>query len=216
MAMVERIFGLRTVDLRTVEVPYMLRLYDVTDEMFDEMVDEDTKAELIDGVMIVHSPATLRHDDVANFLRTLMNCYVADKDLGCVLGPDGLVRIKKGRRVGADLFFLRKNRMPRPLPKEYKGAPDLMLEVLSPSNRDYDLNDKRSIYRQAGVREIWFVDPLKQQIIRDRRRGHRYVTKTIYTGRVESSVIRGFWIKADWLWSDPLPNVMQCLRDILA
>ncbi|MGH7226726.1 MAG: Uma2 family endonuclease, partial [Gemmataceae bacterium] len=61
--MVEVKFG-----LRTVEVPYMIRLYDITDEMFDEMVDEDTKAELIDGVMIVHSPASLLHDDVGGFL----------------------------------------------------------------------------------------------------------------------------------------------------
>ena len=58
--MVELKFGLRTVD-----VPYMLRLYDINDEMFDEMVDEDTKAELIDGVMIVHSTASMRHDNVA-------------------------------------------------------------------------------------------------------------------------------------------------------
>lgn len=208
--MVEVKFG-----LRTVEVPYTIRLYGITDEMFDEMVDEDTKAELIDGVMIVHSPASLRHDDVAGFLRTLMHCYTADKNLGRVLGPDGLVRIKKGRRVGADLFFLTQDRVPHPLPKEYKGVPDLFIEVLSPSNRDDDLDIKRPLYREAGVKEIWFVDPEEQQVILDRRRGRRYITKTVSTGRVESVVVRGFWIEADWLWSDPPPNVMQCLRDLL-
>lgn len=208
--MVEVKFGLRTID-----VPFTIRLYGVTDEMFDEMVDEDTKAELIDGVMIVHSPASLRHDDVAGFLRTLMRCYTADKGLGLVLGPDGLVRIKKGRRVGADLFFLRKDRVPKPLPKEYKGVPDMFVEVLSPSNRDDDLVDKRPLYREAGVKEIWFVDPEERQIIIDHRRGQRYVTKTIRTGRVKSAVVRGFWIEADWLWSDPLPNEMECLRALL-
>lgn len=208
--MVELKFGLRTVD-----VPYTIRLYGITDEMFDEMVDEDTKAELIDGVMIVHSPASLRHDDVAGFLRGLMRFYAADKGLGLVLGPDGLARIKKSRRVGADIFFLTQDRVPNPLPKEYKGVPDLFAEVLSPSNRDYDLEDKRSYYREAGVKEMWFVDPEEQQIIVDRRRGRRYVSRTINSGRVESTVIKGFWIEAEWLWTDPLPNVMQCLRDIL-
>ena len=208
--MVELKFG-----LRTVEVPYTIRLYGVTDEMFDEMVDEDTKAELIDGVMIVHSPASLHHDNIAGFLRTLMRCYTADKGLGIVLGPDGLVRIKKGRRVGADLFFLTQDLVPTPLPKEYKGVPDLFVEVLSPSNRDDDLEDKRPLYREAGVKEIWFVDPEEQQIIVDRRRGRRYITATKSSGRVESTVIKGFWIEADWLWTDPLPNEMQCLRDIL-
>ena len=169
ITMVELKFGLRTVD-----VPYMIRLYGVSDAMFDKLVDEDTKAELIDGVMIVHSPATLRHDDVAGFLRTLMRCYTADKGLGRVLGPDGLVRIKKRRRIGADIFFLTQDRVPKPLPKEYKGVPNLFIEVLSlPSNRDYDLNEKRPLYREAGVKEIWLVDPQKQQIILDRRRGQR-------------------------------------------
>ncbi len=208
--MVEVKFGLRTIDL-----PYTIRLNGITDEMFDEMVDEDTKAELIDGVMIVHSPASLRHDDVAGFLRGLMRFYAADKGLGKVLGPDGLARIKKSRRVAADIFFLTRDRVPTPLPKEYKGVPDLFVEVLSPSNRDYDLEDKRSYYREAGVKEMWFVDPQEQQIIVDRRRGRRYVTKTIRTGRLKSSVMRGFWIEVDWLWADPFPNEMQCLRDIL-
>jgi Uma2 family endonuclease len=208
--MVELKLGLHTVD-----VPYTLRLYGITDEMFDEMVDEDTKAELIDGVMIVHSPSSLRHDNIAGFLRMLMRGYAADKGLGLVLGPDGLARIKKRRRVGADIFFLSQDRVPRPLPKEYKGVPDLFVEVLSPSNRDYDLQEKRSFYREAGVKEIWFVDPDEQQIILDRRRGQRYVTKTIRTGRVESAVLRGFWIEANWLWSDPLPNEMQCLRELV-
>jgi Uma2 family endonuclease len=201
--------------LHTVDVPYTLKLYGITDEMFDEMVDEDTKAELIDGVMIVHSPASLRHDDVAGFLRGLMRFYVAAKGLGRVLGPDGLVRIKKGRRVGADIFFLAQDRVPKPLPKEYKGVPDLFIEVLSLSNRDDDLDIKRPLYREAGVKEIWFVDPDEKQIILDRRRSQRYLTKTVSTGRVESAIVRGFWIEADWLWSDPLPNEMQCLRDLL-
>ena len=209
--MVEVKFGLRTVDL-----PYTIRLYGVTDEMFDEMVDEDTKAELIDGVMIVHSPASLRHDNVAGFLRTLMRCYTADKGLGIVLGPDGLVRIKRGRRVGAELFFLSQDRVPTPLPQEYNGVPDLFVEVLSPSNRDADLEEKRPLYHEAEVKEIWFVDPEGQEIIVDRRRGRHYVTKTITEGRVESTVIKGFWIEVEWLWSDPLPNEMQCLRDILS
>jgi len=55
--------------LKTVDVPYTIRLYGITEEMFDELVDEDTKAELLDGVMVVHSPATIEHDDVGGFLR---------------------------------------------------------------------------------------------------------------------------------------------------
>jgi Uma2 family endonuclease len=208
--MVEVKFGLRTVD-----VPYTIRLYGVTDEMFDEMVDEDTKAELIDGVMIVHSPASPRHDNIAGFIRTLMRCYAENRQLGLVLGPDSLIRIRRGRRCGPDVFFYEARRVPHPLPQEFTVVPQLILEVLSPSNRDDDLEEKRPVYRAAGVREIWFVDYEEEQIIVDRRQGRRYITDVIATGEVSSRALAGFRLDAAWLWTDPLPNVMQCLRHLL-
>ena len=201
--------------LRTVDVPYMIRLFGVTDEMFDEMVTEDVKAELFDGVMIVHSPATVSHDDITGFVRLVMRCFSEDRGLGKVFGPDALVRLRHGRRFGADVFFLSADQVPSPLPKEFELVPRLMLEVLSPSNRDYDLEEKRLAYRAARVDEIWFIDPDERQVIVDRRRGRRYVTTTTSKGRVESTVMPGFWIEASWLWSDPLPNAMACLRQIL-
>jgi Uma2 family endonuclease len=202
--------------LRTVDLPYTVRLYGVTDEMFNELVDEDTKAELLDGVMIVPSPASFRHDDVAGFLRTLLRTYVEEKALGKVLGPDSLIHLATCRRFGPDVFFIKQSHVPIPLPEEqFEGAPDLVLEVLSPSNRDYDLNDKRSAYQQAGISELWFVDPDQHFVLVDRKRGGKYVSKTTRAGKVTSTTVKGFWIEAAWLWTDPLPNVMTCLREIL-
>ncbi|MGH7225283.1 MAG: Uma2 family endonuclease, partial [Gemmataceae bacterium] len=94
-------------------------------------------------------------------------------------------------------------------------VPHLILEVLSPSNRDVDLEEKRPVYRAAGVREIWFVDHEEEQILVDRRQGRRYITDVVSTGEVSSRALAGFRLDAAWLWTDPLPNVMQCLRDIL-
>src|SRR5205807_1606049 len=131
---------------------YTLRLYGVTDEMFDELVDEDTRAELIDGVMIVHSPASIKHDNLTGLLRVLMRGYSEETDAGIVLGPQSLIRLGRGRRVGPDLFFLQKKRVPRKLPPEWKGTPDLVMEVLSPSNRKEDIEEKLPAYRAAGVR----------------------------------------------------------------
>lgn len=76
---------------RTVELPYVVRVYDVTETLFDDLADEETKAELVNGVMIVHSPATARHDAVGGFLRALMSFYADVRQLGLVLGPDSLV-----------------------------------------------------------------------------------------------------------------------------
>jgi Uma2 family endonuclease len=209
--MLELKLGFRTADL-----PHPLRIHPVTEEMFDELVNEDVKAELLDGVMIVHSPASPHHDDLAGFLRLLMRYYVAAKKLGKVLGPDSLFRPRPGRRFGPDLFFLEQRRVPRPLPRRhFETVPDLVLEVLSPSNRDEDLEEKRPAYREAGITEIWLVDPDEQHVLVDRRRKKRYTTDTVTTGRVTSAVVPGFWVEADWLWQEPLPNEVDCLQEIL-
>jgi Uma2 family endonuclease len=209
--MVELKLGPRTVDL-----PYTLRIPGVTEEMFDEWVTEDMRAELIDGVMIVHSPTSPGHDAIANFLRNLMGNYVGEKGLGELFGPDSLFRPGEGRRFGPDIFFIQAARMPRPRPeKQFEIVPDLIVEVLSRSNRDEDLEVKRPAYQEVKVPEIWFVDPDERQVIQDRRGRRRYTTTTISTGRVTSTVLPGFWVEVDWLWADPILNPMACSREIL-
>jgi len=211
------------IGFKTLDHPYTIRLYGVTEEVFDDLVDEDTKAELIDGVMIVHSPAVLEHEDLCSFLGGLMGFYADVKELGKVIASgNGIVHLATCRRVAPDIFFIRQERVPVPLPKEFDGAPDLVVEILSPSNRSDDLNDKRAAYREAGVGEIWFVDEEYRKVIVDRKqvgetRGVAlYVEDVITEGKVASTVLRGFWADASWLWSEPLPNRMSCLQEILS
>src|SRR5262249_49519908 len=151
--------------------------------------DPDTRAELTDGVMIVHSPTTMLHDRVRRFVGELMNGFADERDLGEVFGPNSLFRPKKGRRYGPDLYFLETFRIPIPLMRVFLGVPDLAVEVLSPSNRDYDLEEKRPIYQSHGIKEIWLIDPDQRFVIVDRRglRG-KYRSLEVSEGRVRSMV----------------------------
>jgi Uma2 family endonuclease len=201
---------------RKLDRPYTVRIPGVTEALFDELVDEDTRAELIDGLMIVHSPASMDHDDMGGWIRAVMSFYADVKGAGKVLGPGSLVHLATCRRFAPDLYFLRGERVPARLPKEFDGAPDLVLEVLSPSNRDEDLEDKRPAYRQAKVGEIWLVDPEEQRVLIDRKRKRGYAEEGVTAGRATSAVLEGFWLDVTWLWSAPLPNRMTCLQAILA
>ena len=201
--------------LRKVDHPYTLRLYGVTEEMFDEVVTPDIKADLLDGVMIVHSPAAPRHDDVAGFIRTAMRSFASYLALGIVLGPDVLFHPKPGRRFAPDILFVETAHNPIIELKQIEGIPDLAIEVLSPSNRYEDLNEKYPAYREAGIKEIWLVDPDNEEVKIDKRRGKRYTSRTLSTGRIESSVLPGFWLNAEWLWSEPPPSDLLCLLEIL-
>jgi Uma2 family endonuclease len=201
--------------MKTIDLPYMVQVYDVTEEMFEELVDEDTKAEWIDGVMIVHSPASIEHDDSSGFIRGLMSFFAEARGLGKVLGPDSLIHLAPRRKCAPDVFFIRQERVPMPLPKEFNGVPELVVEVLSPSNRRYDLGDKRQIYRETGVGEVWFIDSELRQILVDRRQAGSYTEDIVTAGRGSSDVLPGFWVDAAWLWAIPLPNRFLCLEEIL-
>src|SRR6266511_2374159 len=197
-------------DLKTVDLPYMIQFYGVTEAMFDELIDEDTNAELIDGVMIVHSPASTEHDDLSGFIRALMRVYADAMSMGKVLGPDSLLHLGPGRKCAPDVFFVPRERMPMPLPKEFEGVPDLVLEILSPSNRRYDLHEKRLIYRDAGVGEIWFMDPEFRRVIIDRRQADGYAEEVVTEGRIFSTTMEGFRLSTSWLWAKQLPNIYSC------
>ena len=196
-------------------LPFKLQLFGVTDEKFDELADEDVKAELMDGVMTMHSPASVRHDDVVVFLIGLLRGFAGERGVGEVFGSNSLVQLRPGRRFAPDLYFLRSGRMPRPAPQQFDGVPDMVAEVLSPSNRDDDLGPKRSAYREAGVPEIWLVDPSEERILIDRKRRKNYITETVAKGRAESTVVTGFWLDAAWLWAEPPPPLFRRLRAIL-
>jgi Uma2 family endonuclease len=196
-------------------LPYIIRFPNITEEQFEELADKETKAELFDGVMIVHSAISLWEDELNGFLRGLMDLYADIKGLGEVLGSRSVVRLTPRRLLSPMAYFIRKGRRPERGRKYFAGAPDLVVETLSPPMRDYALKEKRPAYRKAGVREIWFVDPQEYRVIVDRKRGKQYHERKVSSGKLRSEVLEGFWIEADWLWLDGLPGELECLSKIL-
>ncbi len=197
---------------RQVQTPFLVHMFGVTERDFDELTDEDTKAELLDGVMIVHSPTTWRHDDLQGFLLSLMRFYAETRGLGKVTGPNTLIHLATCRKFVPDVLFIQQPRVPTPLTSEFEGGADLVVEILSESTRRYDLTEKHQAYQEASIPEIWFVDEEQRQVIVDRRERTRYKEEIKSRGKVSSKVMPGFWVQAGWLWQDPLPSLRECLE----
>lgn len=202
-------------DKLVIEPPYLVRKYGVTEAEFDKITDEDLKAELFDGVLIMHSPASISHEDIFMFLSFLMRGYSETKRLGKVLGSRAVMRLSAGRKFEPDLIFISQKRLSQLQQMQLEGAADLVVEILSESTRNYDLNEKRLAYQEAKIAEIWFVDPDRRQLIVDKLKDKGYVSETTNRGAANSEVLSGFWLKAEWLWSQNLPEAMPCLQEIL-
>jgi len=64
---------------KVIEPPYLIRKFGVSEVEYDWLTDEDTKADLFDGTLIIHSPASTRHETIFVFLLSIMNMYVEEK-----------------------------------------------------------------------------------------------------------------------------------------
>ena len=125
----------------------------------------NARTELVRGRLIVREPARLRHGDVAARLLMAIGNHVTRERLGRVLTAEtGFTLERSPDTVRApDVAFICTDRWPATEPPGFaEMAPDLAVEVLSPSDRPGAVLAKISDYLEAGTRLVWVVDPLKR------------------------------------------------------
>lgn len=117
--------------------------------------------ELIDGVL-VEKAMGYSESILAGVLVELLGGFVRSRNLGLVTGADGTIRLWHGRVRIPDIAFFSWDRLPgrrRPTEPIPEVAPDLAVEVLSPSNTTAEMRLKRQDYFAVGVSLVWEVDP---------------------------------------------------------
>lgn len=133
----------------------------ISDEDLFRLPEDGSKYEVVDGELLRMSPAGWFHERIVIALAAELGAFVDEKRLGDVLGSNTLYRLPSGNRRGPDLSFVAAGRLPAP--GEGSGilelAPDLAVEVLSPSDRRRQVLDKVGEYLDAGVRLVWVIDP---------------------------------------------------------
>lgn len=187
----------------------------LTEEEFLELCDEDTKAEYIDGEVIVHSPASNQHGRISMFLGSIIQFYVDQYKLGTVWGDNFQVRLRTGLRRVPDMIFVSNENKVNISNTEIDGAPDLVIEIVSPDSVVRDWRDKYFDYEQAGVKEYWVIDPgNKRMEIYCLNKQRKYEKQNPEKGILTSKALPEFWLKPEWLWQEPLPNVLSIAKEL--
>lgn len=190
----------------------------VTEEEFQRWaMQHELRVEWVDGKVIVMAPASRKHVQLTGWIQSLLLIVVQQQQLGEVLGPEFMVRLRKGeksRRV-PDVLFVTSARKSLLKPTYLDGAPDLAIEVVSPDSVARDWREKYLAYEAAGVREYWVIDPLSRQMeVYVLKRKKFQVVASSKDGSVESAVVPRFRLSPSWLWNDVLPSVLDTLRDL--
>lgn len=123
----------------------------------------DERAELIDGEIVEIAPSSDGSSSIASTIAYLLGLYVRPIKLGCIYSADaGFVLFPDRETVRVpDVAFVRAERMPQGEARRHfaRLAPDLAVEVLSPTDRLRDVRSKVAMSHEAGVPLVWLVDP---------------------------------------------------------
>lgn len=135
------------------------REYTIDD--LDELWTGEKRYEVTDGELVELTPPGFGHGRIEMRLGRLLSEHVERNDLGEVVIGEAFFRLEASGRTGraADVAFVRKERIPPDLDelRAFPGAPDLAIEIVSPSDRPDDLHRKVQDYLGAGARGVLLV-----------------------------------------------------------
>lgn len=157
--------------------------------------------ELLNGRIYMSPPAGGPHGTVQGNLSRIISSHVHEQRAGRVFGSSTGYHLPSNDVVEPDVAFVAQSRvaaMPQMKPGKYlQVVPDLAVEILSLSDPQRDLEEKREIYRRNGVREYWIADPLAKTLLILRLESERYVESAVtLSGGFESAVLPGLRIEA--------------------
>jgi Uma2 family endonuclease len=134
-----------------------------TYEDYKSLPESETKRyELLGGELVMVPSPSFKHQLVSGNLELPLRNFVDENELGIILHApfDVVLGEGKGREVvQPDILYVSKQRSQIITEEEIRGAPDLVIEILSPATADRDRTYKRTLYARHGVKEYWIVDP---------------------------------------------------------
>ncbi len=157
---------------------------------------------------------SLEQDDFGNWLRGMLRIFVEHFDLGSIHGPLFTVRLgKQRRRRLPDVLYVAKSRKKIFIGNHVEGGPDLIMEVVSADSVSRDWREKFIEYQKAGVNEYWIIDPPAKRVEAYRLVRAKYERIEEREGKIVSSVLKGMYLRPEWVRTGLLPHAAKILRE---
>ncbi len=194
---------------------YELRLTGWTEERYWRNAPSDRFWEFVDGEVVVASPVDIRHQRMVKFLTFLAGAVSEAQGTGEVLNGPAALRLRVDLAREPDIFVLPPEEAARARGSRIEACPCFILEVTDSDSERRDLVDKPLEYVARGVPDYWSVHLRKRRVTVFRGRKGLSSPTVVRSGRLDSTGLPGFWIDVSWLWQDPLPKTLACVKQIL-
>ena len=176
-------------------------------EMAAELPETNLPTELWDGELVMSPSPSFFHQEIVVRFHDLLRAWVGKHRLGKTgIAPLDTI-LTSHQVVQPDVFFVATARLAI-LTDRLRGAPDLVVEVLSPGTRRRDRLDKRDLYEQHGVKEYWLVDPEDQtvEVLFLEPGGYQQVGRWQPEGQAASRLLQGFKLSVSELFGNGNPG----------
>ena len=176
----------------------------LTYEDLQAFPEDNLRREIIDGELIVTAAPATRHQRVVTKLVLRLGTYCEEHG-GEVLPAPYDVYFSEANVVEPDVVYVREENRVRLEKKFLRAAPDLVVEVSSPTTRRLELVRKRELYERFGVSEYWFVDLDADRVEVYRLDQNRYGRPLLFTRgeTIETSQAPGLTLAVDDLLGPP-------------
>ncbi len=164
---------------------------------------EGTQYELLDGEMILAASPNDRHQTVLLELVWEVRPFVRARRLGRMWIAPFDVIFSETDIAQPDILFVSNERSGIITAANIQGAPDLVVEITSPSTVQYDRGYKMVLYGRYGVREYWIVEPVAE-------------TVEVYVQGEDGLVLEASYLRGDILTSPLLPGMAIDLEQVFA
>lgn len=188
-------------------------------ETYIKLAGDNQIVEWVNGTIIHHPTVRNEHQVISGFLLLLIHLYSKLYQLGEIRFAPMEVRLSSdGPSREPDLFFVKQENLARLTSQRMRGAPDLVIEIVSQESVRRDRHDKLREYEKAGVAEYWVIDsrPGRQlaNFYRLQEDGTYELVATEEDDRVDSVVLPGFWLNPNWVWQTSLQDELKLIKEI--
>jgi Uma2 family endonuclease len=189
----------------------------VTFDEFIETMDEDDRAEWVDGDIVFMSAVTTRHFRISQFLTRLFDAYLLRFPIGEIYYSDVLMKTRRGRSGRLpDIMFISNERLGTVKASHVDEPADLVVEVVSADSRIRDRRDKYVEYEEGGVREYWIIDPQTETADFLRLLDGKFSPVALdEDSRYRCSTLPGLSILPAWLWQETLPSLKTAIAEAI-
>ena len=154
-----------------------------------ESLPEGTLCQLINNNLVMSPAPSEMHQTILLEIAGEIRNYLKKNNLGVVKISPYDVYFSRRNVYQPDIIFVAKENVKNIRENGLHGAPDLVVEVLSPATAKYDLEDKKDVYERYGVKEYWAVDPVSKQVYFFKLLNDEYIEVETEKGVIKSALL---------------------------